>query len=252
MNNVFLNLKKSRGVLTFIATIALLGTSVAIADIVSGDSSTGKSNQITVTRLTLNKPASVVEGDLLLANITVEQGSGVAVAAPLGWTEILRTGNANRVSIISYWKIAGASEPSNYTWSFDLKTTAVGGITRYSCVDATNPIDSAAGSSGNGTVAIAPAITTSTANDKVVAIFSVDAGRGGDAGKYFATPADMTERYDVSNTSSGPSTALDDATQAAVGNSGTKSSTIANGRTRHNWVAQQIALRAPLPRSEER
>ena len=240
--NVFLNLKRSHSVLTFIAAIALLGTSVAIADIISGDSSTGKSNQITVTRLTLTKPALVVEGDFLLANITVAKASAANIEAPSGWTQLLKTDNGNRVSVISYWKIAGDAEPGTYSWLVDGRTAAVGGITRNSGGDTANPIDAVAGSSGLSKIAVAPTITTSTANEMLVSIFSTNAG----AGVSFATPSGMTEKYDVSYGGAGPSSALDDAIQASAGDAGTKSSTIAGNRNRY-WVAQQIALRAPVP-----
>jgi hypothetical protein len=77
-----------------------------------------------------------------------------------------------------------------------------------------------------------------------VTLFGVDVGKSANAGAYFTQPTGMTERYDLSDTPFGPSNASDDVTQATAGNSGSNSSTISGNKAR-NWVAQQIALRAP-------
>src|SRR5258708_676798 len=102
----------------------LLFASVALADIVSGSFATGSSNDVTLTQLTLSEPASVAAGDLLLANVAVNGGNAAVVTPPTGWSQILRTDNDTNISVISYSKIAGASEPSSYTWSIDHQTTA--------------------------------------------------------------------------------------------------------------------------------
>lgn len=149
-----------------IAGVALAG-SIALADIVSGSSTTGTSNNVTLTQLTLSKPSDAQSGDLLLANVSVDGGSPAAITAPTGWTLIGRTDNDTDISIASYYKAAGASEPSSYTWSISPQTHAAGGITRYTGVDTSNPIDTFASSTGRGTTATAPSITTTAANDEV-------------------------------------------------------------------------------------
>ena len=128
----------------------VLGATIALADITSGTSTANISAHVTVTELTINKP-TVSTGDLMLASIAINGGSSVNVTAPSGWTQISRTDNDVNVALISYWKTAGASEPSNYKWTIDTQTRAVGGITPYSGVDASNPIDVAAGNTGFGT-----------------------------------------------------------------------------------------------------
>src|SRR3989344_6912731 len=227
-----------------VVVFLLLGTTIAIADIISGDSATSSaSSQVMLTQLTINQPASVAEGVLLLANIVFNGNGSAAVAAPASWTQILKTSNDNRVTIISYWKAAGTAEPADYMWSIVGRTTAAGGITRYGGVDTENPVEASAGDSCQAKIATAPAITTLSPNEEVVAIFATDAEISGGG---FSTPTGMTEKYDVFNSSRGPSTALDDALQAAAGDSGTKSSTMSGNRKR-NWAAQQIALRPLLP-----
>src|SRR4051794_8549092 len=77
----------------FLAASALLTASVTLADIVYQSSVTAHSNDVTITQLTVNKPSSVAQGDLMLANIAVRGGTSGVVTPPSGWTEILRTDN---------------------------------------------------------------------------------------------------------------------------------------------------------------
>jgi hypothetical protein len=227
------------GVSLMIGGTVFIG-SVAVANIISGNVSTNYSSHATYTLLTINEPASVTQGDLLLANIEVNGGTPANITAPAGWTQILRTDNDTDISIISYWKIAGASEPSTYTWTVDTQTRAEGGITQYSGIDPTNPIDVAAGNSGFGKVATTSSIMTSTPNEEVVALYGFDAGNNTIG--YFSTPTGMTEKYDVTHIPLGPSTAADDVIQTTAGTSGSMSSTITGNKNR-NWVSQAIALR---------
>ena len=248
MNQFFKNKSQAGSFLvSLLALGALLTASVAIAAIISGSFATNKSNDVTITQLTISKPTSVAVGDLLLANIAINGGNAAVVTPPTGWTQILRTDNDTNISIISYWKIAGVSEASSYTWIIDHQTTAEGGIIQYSGVDITNPIDASTGNVGFGIVATTSAITTSSPNEEVVTLFAADVGKATNAGAYFTSPVGMTEKYDVSNTPFGPSIATNDAIQVAAGNAGSKSSTVAGNKNR-NWVAQQIALR-PAPDS---
>ncbi len=228
-----------------ISGLLLVGLSLfattALADIVSGPFITSHSSDVTVTQLSIARPA-VTAGNLMLANIAINGGTSATVTAPTGWTQILRTDNDTNISLISYRKIVGASEPSSYTWSIDHQTTAEGGITVYSGVDTANPVDAYAGNSGFGLLATTTTVTTSTASSTIVTLFAIDVGKENTAGAYFSIPSSMTEEYDTSNTPFGPSTAQHEMIQAVAGSTGSKSSTISGNKSR-NWVAQQIALR---------
>ena len=165
---------------------------------------------------------------------------------PSGWTLIGSTTNDASLLLLSYWKIAGGSEPSSYEWLISGSLTAEGGITRYTGVNTSNPIDDVAGNSGLSTTATTSVITTTGASTTIVALFAVDEGKTGTAGSYFGPVTGMTERYDVSNTAVaavGPSIALDDASQAAAGTVASKSSAIGGNNKAKNWASQVIALR---------
>jgi hypothetical protein len=227
---------------SLLAASVLLVASVTFAAISFVSYSPANSNDVTVTQVTINTPASITAGNLLLANISINGGNQATTTAPSGWTRILRTDNDTNDSVISYSKIASASEPSNYTWSIDHQTTAKGEISQYSGIDTSNPIDSFSGNAGFGMVATTTPVTTSSSNEQIVTLFGVDVGKSANAGAYFTQPTGMTERYDLSNTPFGPSNASDDVVQATAGSSGSNSSTISGSKAR-NWVAQQIALR---------
>jgi hypothetical protein len=235
---------KNRAVSFFTSGSLVIGSAVlflgaaAFAAIVSGTSTTNISAHVTYTQLTINKP-TVSVGDVMVASIAVLDGSIGNVTAPTGWTQIARTDNDVNVTLISYWKVASASEPSTYTWTIDEQTKAVGGITPYTGVDTTNPINTVAGNTGFGTTATTSAITASAPNEEVIALFATDVS------KTFSAPTGMTEKYDLSHTAAGPATAADDAIQTSAGTVTSKSSTITGNKAR-NWSSQQIALR-PVP-----
>lgn len=216
-------------------------STIAIAAILSGASTTNSSVQATITQLVLNTP-TVSVGDLMLASVAVNGGNSAIITVPSGWTQIARSDSDTGVSLVTYWKIAGASEPSNYTWTINGQTTAEGGITDYSGVDTSNPIDTVASNTGLGTQATTSAITTNSANEEVVAVFATDVGKNSYAGNYFAVPTGMTQRYNVTNIPFGPSIAAFDMKQAIAGTVNGESSTINGSKTR-DWAAQQIAFR---------
>jgi hypothetical protein len=224
-----------------LAAFCVLSALVALADIASNEFSTAASTNVTIINVQINKPSNVSQNDILVADVVVNGGDAATITAPSGWTLIRRTDNDTNTAMASYYKVAGSSEPSSYTWSIDSQTRAEGGITRYSGVDMSNPVDTSAGNFGRGTTATTSAITTASNNEGVIALYGFDVGN---SGNYFSAPSGMTEKYDVSNSPLGPSTAADDALQTSAGSTGSKTSTISGGKAR-NWVSQIIALNKP-------
>jgi hypothetical protein len=230
--------------------VMILGVGAGVfASIASGTATTASSTQVTITQVALAKPASVASGDVMIASIAIN-GVNEVTTVPPGWIQIPGTENNVSVRLISYWKIAGSSEPGSYVWTIHGKTSAQGAILPFTGMDTTNPIDTAAGNRGFGTVAKTASLTTSVASTELIAIFVTDEGKKANANTYFSTPSGMTEKYDTSNVSSGPSIAADTVVQPAAGNTGSKSSAINSGKKARNWATQIIALRpAPLASS---
>ncbi len=223
-----------------VITGTLVFGTIALADIVSGLSTTNVSNDVVLTQLPLSKPASTAVGDILLANVSVNGGSPAGITAPTGWVFIVRSDNDANVSVASYYKVVTSSEPSTYTWIITPQNRAAGGITRYSGVDVTNPIDAFATSTGRGVTATAPSITTTFGKDRIVALFASDAGKNTDP--LFTTSTGMDKKYDVKNGPFGPTTAAEDALLATAGATGPNTVTVSNHKD-VDWAAQTIALK---------
>ncbi len=221
---------------------SLLFATAAFGSAVSGLSTTNISNDVTLTQLILSKPSDALAGDVLIANVSVNGGYPAQIIQPTGWALITRSDNDTNISVASYYKVVAASEPSTYTWNITPQTHAAGGITRYIGVGTTSPIDAFATSSGHGTVATAPSITTASDNERVIVLTASDTGANNT--NFFSTSSGMIKLYDARNTPFGPTTAAEDMLQAIAGSVSSVMVTISQGK-QHDWVAQTIALRSP-------
>ena len=98
------------------------------------------------TSAQVNKPANTAEEDFMMALLASTIGSdtngSTMFSAPSGWTnEHDYTQNAaSGQHIYVYWKVAGASEPSNYNWTWTDSCGWVAQITTFRGVDTTSPI----------------------------------------------------------------------------------------------------------------
>jgi len=68
-----------------------------------------------VNTFTINAPATITSGNLLVCFITKVDNTGNPSSVPSGWTRAVTTAQ-NSFSYI-YYKTATGSEPANYTWS---------------------------------------------------------------------------------------------------------------------------------------
>lgn len=87
--------------------------------------------------LTITKPSGTVSGDVLVAFVNIVRASLIDTP-PSGWTAINTAGSYTQWSV--YWKVAGASEPADYTWT-ESSTNWAGVIFRLSGVDNTTSLD---------------------------------------------------------------------------------------------------------------
>lgn len=72
---------------------------------------TFRSASTVINGTTITKPSGVASGDLLVA---FAYSTDTSIAAPTGWT-VITTGAHGFSS--GWWKVAGAGEPANYTWT---------------------------------------------------------------------------------------------------------------------------------------
>ena len=86
--------------------------------------------------LVINKPTGTVQNDVMVASIAVRPNTAT-ITAPSGWTLVRRTDNTNSNpnSLATYYKVAGSSEPTSYTWTLGSSAGAAGGIQSFSGVN---------------------------------------------------------------------------------------------------------------------
>ncbi len=190
--------------------------------------------------LTINKPTGTQSGDVMVATIAVRPDTTTITAS--GWTLVRRmdnsSGNANSLAV--YYKVAGGSEPTNYSFSFSTSTGAAGGIASIIGIDTANPIDGDAGENTPSSLDhAAPSVTTRYANDMVVTSHAFASSAT------FTPPSGMTEAFDVASRSigaTGESIEGNYQLQAAIGAIGVRTATASNDADTGN--AHTLALKS--------
>ncbi|WP_157889120.1 DUF6701 domain-containing protein [Herminiimonas arsenitoxidans] len=147
--------------------------------------------------LTIPKPAGTLLDDIMIASIAV-RSSAIVTTPPSGWIlvrEVVRSGTSSSV-LRTYYRIATASEPTNYAWTLSGGTHVgvVGGIASFSGVDIVAPIaDEAGAATISALTHVAPSVTTSKANSMLVTVHEYTS-----AGTW-SPPASMTEMVDIAS-----------------------------------------------------
>jgi MSHA biogenesis protein MshQ len=137
--------------------------------------------------LTINKPAGLSENDVMIASIGVGP-STVTISPPAGWALVRRMNNTNGTSnsLAVYSKLAGASEPASYDWTFSAHAGAAGGIQAFSGADPSIEAENGQ-NTASGTSHATPSVTTGTANTMLVTSHGVGAA------STWTPPAGMNE-----------------------------------------------------------
>ena len=204
--------------------------------------STGQASGGTIT---VAKPAGTVSGDVMLASVTVVTNVST-VATPTGWTLLLDTNqtvtNTNTSRLYTYYKVAGAAEPTSYAWTVSgTNIGAVAAIASFSGVDiSVSPIDASAGQATASSVDhTAPSVTTTVAGGMLVTVHEFASART------WLPPSGMTEIVDrASRTKNGNGVSLEMniESRAVTGATGTRTATAAGNKDR--GAAHSIALKA--------
>lgn len=163
---------------------------------------------------------------------------------PAGWALVRDDSVADLVRQAVYVKVAGPSEPSTYTWTLPEWRRVAGGITTYSGVDTTQPVDAHAASTypGNGTALTAPSVTTTVDGTMLVHLAAINA-----EGSLTPPPA-MTERWEARSPNTAKTTSdglasSSDATQSTAGATGPHTATATNAGP---GIGVLLALRPAL------
>jgi hypothetical protein len=157
------------------------------------------SEGVNATAVDVGKPAGTVQGDLLIASFTAD-GKPTLSPPDASWT-LIEGGAGNPVdntpSFGVWYKIAGASEPSVYTFTSDADTQLYIAVVRYDGQDPVSPINASAIANSTGSsTPTAPDVTTTVDGCRILRLFGAD-----DDDTPYAVPGGHSERYNgVSNT----------------------------------------------------
>lgn len=189
------------------------------------------------------KPDGVTVDDVLVAVVGASaSGSPQEHGAPTGWTKVRfdDEGVSYRQSV--WYKVAGSSEPSSYTFTKNGTTAHMAVvIAAYTGVDTTGPIDVSGGATGQSDTLTAPSVTTTVESTRVIACAGTE-----NAASWTAGPSGTAVRLlldGVTNTYN-VGLGLADYPQTLAEATGTKSFTVDKSTSR--WAAQQVAL-VPKP-----
>lgn len=105
--------------------------------------SSDKNKATSANSVTVTKPAGTISTDFLIAYLHVD-GTGRTINTPSGWTKLYDlTSNYHQVAV--FHKVAGGSEPANYSFTTTGSTANMAAaICCYSGVDNSSPIHASA------------------------------------------------------------------------------------------------------------
>ena len=168
----------------------------------------------------MNTPTGVQQDDLLFVAVAITSNAAT-ITTPSGWT-INSSNSLNSQNLYTYRRVATASEPASYTWTYSVAITASAWEGAYIGVNTASPID--ANGSGSGQVNTlthsTSSFTANTAGDQILAAYSVNAL------VTMSTPTGMSAQTTLSSNGTNPVTlAVFDGFQTTAGTVSSKAST---------------------------
>lgn len=191
------------------------------------------------------KPSGTVSGDLLVAFAYAQTFGGNTLAPPAGWTTIQETDNiSSEFEAGLYYKLAGGSEGSTYTFTATAAEEFTVIILRVSGVDATTPVEASAESTATSSGSIVFPTVTSLTNNALIAMFGFAAYATTPTGSEWpnVAPTGMALlATDNSVADYGMIGGIANFIQVTAGATGTKS--VANGTIGTDFYAVSIAIK---------
>lgn len=191
------------------------------------------------TSVVLTPDATADEGDFLIVNIASSSlGAETFTGIPTGWN-LLRN-SAGPPALSTYYKFAGAGEPSSYTWTGGANSAHCATIIRLTAVDTGDPIDVENAATGSSADPVSPSITTTVANCFMLSVCS----QTNALTQTYTAPAGYVERADHTGTNLGVAQVTSETVTRV------KAATGASGTATHNsnqvgstaWVCHHIAI----------
>lgn len=198
------------------------------------------------TNATGNKPTGTVEGDLLVAFVGSDDTAAVH-GNPGGWTQVGSSIEQSSSEHSLWFKAAGASEPSTYTWSLGGASEAYYvGILRISGADNADPIDISSASGTSGDPCVCPDVTTTVDDTLILRACGTNDQGGNDVILDGGTPTSHTLEYSKPGAASGDvGNHVSFVAQASAGATGTANIDL-SGATNHVRYTVAIAPAAAV------
>lgn len=143
--------------------------------------------------VTVNKPSGIVNTDVMIAVVAYASGT---LTTPSSWTNIFTTVGTNG-TVAAYYKVAGGSEPADYTWSINTSGSLSVATVGFYNVNTSTPIN-ISGSQANNTASTtmtAPSVTTTIPETMLLYLGGIADPSGGST--TVLPPGGMTEDSDA-------------------------------------------------------
>ncbi|MGH3073081.1 MAG: fibronectin type III domain-containing protein [Gaiellaceae bacterium] len=171
----------------------------------------------TSSTVTVNRPAGVAAGDVLVGTVTSRVGAAVTISAPSGWTFVRRDTcvlPATQLTQALYYRVASSAEPASARWTLSKSASSSAAIAVYRGVEGT-PVAHSGSAVPDTRYATAPSLTAAEAQTLVVGSF------GRTSNTTVTIPAGSTSRYRVSSGGTPPASILGlDLVRATTGATG--------------------------------
>ena len=156
----------------------------------------------------------------IIAAVATDGNTDGSLAPPAGWTAVDVSQQGGAATFGVWWKLAGASEPVDYTFTWAGGEKAYGVVMRFTGHDPANPINVSAIAGGTSSAPTAPDVTTTVADTMILRLggFDDDDIGVGNPGLAGHTAINMDKSGNGNGTASAGAGYL---TQAAAGDSGT-------------------------------
>jgi Putative Ig domain len=193
------------------------------------------------SNLIVNVPSGTTTGDLLIAAVNIRTIR--TISTPAGWTLIRTTTRTNNLRQAVYYRVATASQPASYTWTFSGTVTGTAGtILRYEGASTTSPIVTHSGrTNGSSTSILTSSISPNVSNTMLVGLFGIRNGAT------VNPPTGMLEQTEAAQRTGATTTMVvlqaSDQVRPQTGNTGTRTATASSAAV---GVGQLLALR-PAP-----
>jgi len=106
--------------------------------------------------------------------VATDGNTAGSLASPAGWNAVHIADQGGAVTFGVWWKLAGASEGSNYTFSWSSSEHAYGWIMRFTGHDPASPVDANSNDAGSGAAPTSPSVTTTVDNALILRLGGFD------------------------------------------------------------------------------